>query len=113
MGNYLDQNIVCEEATCQLKTRDAGVYARRCMMPNCSGVMNMEVPDRQLYTQMQYFEKLFDTFSLIKSHPNDADEIQAVLKESHAEIEELSRVVARILDTNSRRWVNMEQLFSF
>lgn len=43
LRRYLDQNVICDEPTCQTKTRMIGVYGRKCLQSNCRGVVSLEV----------------------------------------------------------------------
>ena len=96
-----------------MKTRDFSVYPRKCLSLSCSGAMNMEMTDRQLYTQMQYFEKLFDAESTRDNHSSVLDSVEMLIQENYFEIQELSKVISATLETNSRRWVDLGHLFAF
>lgn len=58
MAKYLDQSVVCEDPACRTRTRACGVYGQRCLMPGCKGIVVLEYSDAQLYTQMQYYERI-------------------------------------------------------
>jgi hypothetical protein len=69
--------------------------------------------DRALYTQLQYFEWLFDYERVLSKNPGSNDLIQACLEQYGSHIGSLSRVVEQYLDTSLRRWVDLGVIFSF
>ncbi|KAJ3276787.1 DNA-directed DNA polymerase alpha catalytic subunit pol1 [Terramyces sp. JEL0728] len=69
LEKYLDQYNICEDPTCNAKTRANGVMGRKCIVSKCQGFMKMEYGDRDLYNQLQYFKKLFQANHLYKLYP--------------------------------------------
>jgi DNA polymerase alpha subunit A len=43
LARYLDQSVTCDDPTCQTKTRFSGVFGRKCLVPKCRGLLNLEV----------------------------------------------------------------------
>lgn len=43
LERYLDQSAICDDSTCRIRTRNVGVYGRKCLQPKCKGLMNLEV----------------------------------------------------------------------
>lgn len=41
-----------------------GVYGERCLVTGCKGTIKFEYPDSALYTQLLYYERLFDVPSV-------------------------------------------------
>lgn len=135
MSCYLDQSVVCDDPTCQTKTRFSGVFGRKCLMPKCRGLLSLQFSDRALYTQLQYFEWLFNFERILKKHPNATgmlllfftlcsyllllylylllDAIQTCLEKYNSHIATLGKTVDQYLDTSLRRWVDMKQIFAF
>jgi DNA polymerase alpha subunit A len=40
---YLDQQVICDESTCQTKTKMHGVFGRKCLVPKCQGLLSLQV----------------------------------------------------------------------
>ncbi|KAJ3366619.1 DNA-directed DNA polymerase alpha catalytic subunit pol1 [Kappamyces sp. JEL0680] len=112
-SRYLDQSVCCDDPTCQSKSRFVGVFGKKCLVPKCRGLLSLEFSDRSLYTQLQYFEWLFDFDRLISKNRGSQDAIQASLEQYSSHITALSRVVGDYLDTSLRRWVDLGVIFSF
>ncbi|KAG8930695.1 DNA-directed DNA polymerase alpha catalytic subunit pol1 [Tulasnella sp. 418] len=43
ISRYYDSWTICDEQTCQSRTRSMNVYGRRCLQPECGGSVRMEV----------------------------------------------------------------------
>ena len=92
-------------------------------MPKCRGFLSLQFSDRALYTQMQYFEWLFNFERILKKHPNQAgeffqlltflDAIQNCLEKCKMHAVSLGKTVDQYLETSLRRWVDMKQIFAF
>ncbi|KAJ3315983.1 DNA polymerase alpha catalytic subunit [Boothiomyces sp. JEL0838] len=74
---YLNQYNVCDDATCNAKTRANGVMGRKCIMSKCQEKIDLLVHQNENYTSV------------------------------------LQSAVEEYLDTNSRHWVNLNEIFSF
>ncbi|KAI8977403.1 DNA polymerase family B-domain-containing protein [Mycotypha africana] len=57
---YYEGWYVCDDVTCNNRTRMLSVFGRRCILDNCRGTMKREYTDKQLYTQLLYFSSIFD-----------------------------------------------------
>ncbi|KAI8892872.1 hypothetical protein BC833DRAFT_610404 [Globomyces pollinis-pini] len=113
MKKYLDQRLVCDDSTCRIETRSIGVFGKRCLVPKCRGYMSMQYSDKDLYTQMQYYERLFDTLHVIQTNPTYTDHLRVIVQDYATHLEVLKKLVDRYLNTNSRRWVDLKQIFCF
>lgn len=60
LRKYYDYWLVCDDHTCQSKTKQQSVRGNNCIM-RCNGRLVQEYDEDQLYTQMKYMETLFDT----------------------------------------------------
>lgn len=50
----------CDDSTCGTKTQQVSVLGSKCMSLGCSGKCKPLYSDHQLYTQLTYFEQLFN-----------------------------------------------------
>eukprot|EP00026_Physarum_polycephalum_P000493 Phypoly_transcript_00494.p1 GENE.Phypoly_transcript_00494~~Phypoly_transcript_00494.p1 ORF type:complete len:1064 (+),score=166.17 Phypoly_transcript_00494:1336-4527(+) len=52
----------CDEHSCKNRTRQSHFYKThcRCIVPGCKGILRPEVTAEQVYTQLQYYQYLFD-----------------------------------------------------
>ncbi|KAI7858123.1 DNA polymerase family B-domain-containing protein [Circinella umbellata] len=57
---YYQGWLVCDDSTCDSRTRSMSVFGRRCLKENCHGAMKREYTDKQLYTQLLYFTTILD-----------------------------------------------------
>jgi DNA polymerase alpha subunit A len=112
MCKYIDQSAVCDDAACRMKTRSCSVFGRRCLVTGCKGFVNLEYSDAKLYTQMQYYEQLFALDSYLAKIEPQEDGMH-IIKKNAQTMDELAAVVERYLNTSSRRWVDLAQIFSF
>jgi DNA polymerase alpha subunit A len=113
IARYYDGWSACTEPSCCAQTRLAGVYARRCLVDGCAGKTELRYGDKALYTQLCYFETLFDvtrTRELTKGRANHAD-ILACSAISGRQLDHLHGVVTRYLERSGRRYVGLDRLF--
>jgi DNA polymerase alpha subunit A len=63
IGRYYSSPFQCDERTCSLKTREFNIKSDgqpACPRKGCSGTMSLEYDKNQLYTQLRYFQDMFD-----------------------------------------------------
>ncbi|KAK4050302.1 DNA-directed DNA polymerase alpha catalytic subunit pol1 [Microbotryomycetes sp. JL201] len=114
ISKFYEGWIVCDEPTCGNRTRMMSVYGRVCLVPNCKGQVHFEYNDNHLYTQLLYFDTLFDVGRIRgKLHSSAGAEIGEILEAQKIALAQLRAVVTKHLDKNGRRWVSMSSLFSF
>jgi DNA polymerase alpha subunit A len=117
--------LVCDDQSCKNRTRMMSVYGRRCLRADCRGSMHYEVrcaasshvlrlrsaqyADSKLYTQLLYFESLFDLTRLTTAPPS----IQSLAASNEALLKAGRASVQRYLDRCGRRYVSLASLFSF
>jgi DNA polymerase alpha subunit A len=106
---YLDQSVVCDDLGCRERTRNVGVYGRKCLKAHCKGVVDLEVSDKDLYNQLRYYEYLFDPSRVETLYPGK----EVVLGAFEAYYQGLGEVVKRYLDCSSRHWVKLDKVFEF
>ncbi|ORX75533.1 hypothetical protein BCR32DRAFT_210201 [Anaeromyces robustus] len=58
---YNNTILVCDE-DCGTRTRQISVYGKKCLYPGCRGSMHYsnDYSDKKLYTQLEYYQYLFD-----------------------------------------------------
>lgn len=140
---YYDGWVVCDDPACRNRTRQIGVYGRRCLVPGCRGVMHPEViintflfiylfyfiyfsvaacvqfSDSNLYTQLTYYSYLFDVDHHLKkmvTNINDVTQIDRARKllSQLMPAFEIQRAVSnKYLKMSARRFVDLSSLFSF
>jgi DNA polymerase alpha subunit A len=98
LNRYLEQRVICDDPACHAQTKATSVFGRKCLVKGCKGLVTLEYSDNQLYTQMQYYERLF-------SLDPSKDAVEALYP--------LSSVVMRFLNVSARRWVSLDQVFGF
>lgn len=59
---YYEGWAVCSDVTCKTRTQKQSLRGNGniCSAPGCRATVTMEYPDSALYTQLKYFESLFD-----------------------------------------------------
>ena len=59
---YYETPYVCDDTTCDCVTYGLGVYGKKCLKRDCYGGMliKRDFNDKMLYTQLSYFQSLFD-----------------------------------------------------
>ena len=122
--------LVCDEATCNNRTRQMSVYGHRCLGPRglahgCSGKMSWEYGEKALYNQLLYLQGMFDadkTLTSLNKAPlvgqagagAEGREKEKVMAENNRERFETAKgVVNRYLDKSGWGWVSMDSLFGF
>ncbi|KAI5895199.1 uncharacterized protein SCHCODRAFT_02572448 [Schizophyllum commune H4-8] len=116
---YYEGWTVCDDPTCGQRTRRMGVYGHNCVREGCQGKVSFEYTDAQLYTQLKYFSSLFDVekaFEIAKSKGNarvEHDKVQGLAAGNVVLLDTLRACTDRYLDMCGRRWVSLNNLFSF
>ncbi|KAK8026626.1 DNA polymerase [Apiospora marii] len=126
-SHYYEGWLVCDDASCGLRTRQMSVYGTRCLGPKglasgCLGRMRYEVGERDIYNQLVYFASLWDvdrarakaqdTEGDRKLTPAEREEIRAMTEHNRVRFDTVRGVVDKYLDKCGRRWVAMDTLFS-
>lgn len=59
---YYESWVICTDVTCKTRTQKQSLRGNGniCSAPGCRALVNMEYPDIALYTQLKFFESLFD-----------------------------------------------------
>ena len=64
-SKYYEGWLVCDDASCGNRTRQMSVYGHRCLGPKglgigCLGRMSYEYTEKMMYSQLLYFQSLWD-----------------------------------------------------
>ena len=111
---YYEGWLVCDDSACQNRTRQMSVYGKRCLQPACRGQTHYEFTNKQLYTQILYFDCLFDVDRIKPSSNAKLDDTIATLIEQNREkFDLIRRSTAGYLKECGRRYVDMQSIFSF
>lgn len=132
-SRYYEGWLVCDDASCGMRTRQMSVYGTRCLGPkglarDCLGRMRYEMGERDIYNQLVYFAGLWDV-DKAKTKANDpavvggGEDAKPVSKEDRDKILVLAEhnrvrfgtvkgVVDKYLDKCGRQWVAMDTLFA-
>lgn len=114
----------CNDALCNHRTRQIGVYGRRCHgTVGCKGVMRYEYTDRELYNQLLYFSSIFNVDKAKKGQLKPLDipgvepvpqgQVEALAEQNRELFSRCSTVPEKYLSNCGRRYVNMGSIFSF
>lgn len=116
---YYEGWLVCSDADCGNRTRQMSVYGKRCLGPQglakgCTGKMNYEYTAKRLSNQLLYYQTLFDVAKAKdKATGKNAEEVKVLADLNKHRFEAIRRVVEKYLDKCGRRWVSMDNIFSF
>jgi DNA polymerase alpha subunit A len=122
LAQYYAGYLVCDDPSCNARTRQISVYGHRCLGPKglatgCLGKMGWEVKEKDVWNQLLYFQSLFDVDRVSKDEAGQGSEKRdrlKVLAETNREsFGACKSVVERWLERNGRQWVQMDTLFSF
>ncbi|KAL8243695.1 hypothetical protein R6Q59_009953 [Mikania micrantha] len=123
-SKYYEGWLVCDDASCGIRTRQMSVYGHRCLGPagkaeGCLGRMHYEYTEKRLYNQLLYFANIFDT-EKTKKNAKERKEYESVrervivLAESNRDdFGTIKGVVDAYLRKCGRQWVEMDSLFGF
>lgn len=106
---YYNGITVCDDSACSQRTKNINMYGHRCSRPGCRGRVNYEYGERELYTQLQYYEHLFDCDKW-KAKAKTPDE--AILCENNRNhLNCVQKVVHRHLKKSGWKYVDLGDLF--
>jgi DNA polymerase alpha subunit A len=123
-NTYYEGWLVCDDASCNHRTRQMSVYGHRCLGPQgraegCLGRMQYEYSEKRLYNQLLYFGGLWDMERAkhrVKSEKAYEGKKERVLVLASSEgfvgvCEDVGRVVEGYKRKCGRLWVDMGGLF--
>ncbi|RPB23617.1 hypothetical protein L211DRAFT_825151 [Terfezia boudieri ATCC MYA-4762] len=116
---YYEGWLVCSDAECGNRTRQMSVYGKRCLGPQglargCTGKMGYEYTAKKLSNQLLYYQTLFDVAKAKdKAVGKNAEEVKVLSDLNKHRFEIIGKVVEKYLDKCGRRWVSMDNIFSF
>ena len=132
-SRYYEGWLVCDDASCGMRTRQMSVYGTRCLGPkglarDCLGRMRYEMSERDIYNQLVYFAGLWDV-DKAKTKANepavvgggedakpvskeDRDKVLILAEHNRVRFGTVKGVVDKYLDKCGRQWVAMDNLFA-
>ncbi|KAK9761960.1 DNA-directed DNA polymerase alpha catalytic subunit pol1 [Basidiobolus ranarum] len=114
ISQYNEGWLVCEDPQCGHRSKSMSVYGRRCLMRH-KGVVAYQYNDTDLYTQLKYYESLFDEDKIRKNAAGTEYEakIQALCTTHRVDATRMKDQVSKYLSKCGRRYVDLAQVFSF
>ncbi|KJE89758.1 DNA polymerase alpha subunit I [Capsaspora owczarzaki ATCC 30864] len=116
IDEYYQGWMKCDDAACQQqRTRQLSVNGRKCLNPGCKGTMRLENTDTKLYTQLLYFQRLFDLQRAFQKIEDSEQRALAVrmIEPYRADIVRVHQHVNATFNKSARQFVNLRSLFSF
>lgn len=103
---YYAGETICDE--CHLETRQLGVMSRKCLNNNgtCPGRVSFKYSSKQLYSQLSYFQSLFDA-----ERANKSAKLKNLAIENSGRYGRATQVICEYLENNGRKFVNMGSIF--
>ncbi|KAI9912451.1 hypothetical protein PsorP6_006539 [Peronosclerospora sorghi] len=113
---YYEAWTVCSDVTCKTRTQKQSLRGNGniCSAAGCRATVTLEYPDRALYTQLKYFESLFDVERAQKKIQEQNDRLvnttlktePPVLSERHnAVLQQLRSQAEEAVHRNDYNWV--------
>ncbi|KAF9984327.1 DNA-directed DNA polymerase alpha catalytic subunit pol1 [Modicella reniformis] len=110
---YYQGWVVCDDQGCRNRTRMVSVIGYRCLVEGCRGTMQKEYSDGRLYTQLSFFSHVFDFEKGLEKIDFDRDGVRSQILENREMIGQLKACSDKYINKSARRFVNLDQLFSF
>jgi hypothetical protein len=60
---YYENWLVCEDTSCGTRTQQQSIVGKMCLARGCHSRVHPEFGDKMLYTQLKYFDVMFDEVS--------------------------------------------------
>ena len=90
------------------------VVGRRCLSEGCRGRMNTEYSAEALYTQISYFDHIFDlTKALEKIDFNKHGAVKVQMEQNRDLVRQLKAAADRYIRKSGQHEVDLSQLFGF
>jgi DNA polymerase alpha subunit A len=126
LAKYYQGWLVCDDASCGLRTRSISVYGHRCLGlkglgHGCSGRMRYEYSEKMLYNQLLYFSSLFNVDKakeqakkvLLNAETETKQKTDVLVECNRERFGTAKDIVKSYLDHNGGQWVDMHTLFGF
>ena len=116
LSKYYLMELACDDESCPVAsrtTRQLSVAGTRCIDPYCRGQMRSVYSDGQLYSQLSYYQHLFDVPAALKKLSDEARPLGEVAFTGHTEAyEAVYAHITKALDKNARKYVDLGALFT-
>ncbi|KAK6521932.1 DNA-directed DNA polymerase alpha catalytic subunit pol1 [Arthrobotrys megalospora] len=117
-SQYYESWLSCEDSSCGNRTRQLGVYGKRCLglqglATGCAGPITYEYSDKMLYNQLLYYSTLFDVErAKMKATAEDRESVTILAERYRTSFGMVSRVISLYQRKCGRSWVQMDGIFS-
>lgn len=116
LKKYYLLELTCEDESCPVSsrtTRQLSVAGTRCVDPYCRGQMRPVYTDGQLYSQLSYYQYLFDVPHALKKLSDTTKEKGDMAVVGHTkDYEIVYNHVDKLLDQSARKHVDLGALFA-
>lgn len=106
---------ICLEPSCKTRSRSTGVYSKKCLVAGCKGKTVSLYSDKDLYTQLSYFEFLVDIERCKEKSKGKAsyEQIEDLTLKNRSELNAMKDVTMKYLSKSGRRYVDLGAMFKF
>eukprot|EP00041_Stephanoeca_diplocostata_P033068 m.1082251 g.1082251 ORF g.1082251 m.1082251 type:complete len:1545 (-) comp24263_c0_seq2:139-4773(-) len=116
VDQYYAMQLTCDDESCPIAsrtTRQVSVAGSRCLDPYCRGTMRPVYTDGALYSQLSYYQFLFDTVHALKQLPEETRGLgQSVITGYTETFAKLYEHVDTYLQRSARKHVDLGALFT-
>ncbi|GJJ73079.1 DNA polymerase alpha subunit A [Entomortierella parvispora] len=106
--------VICDDQSCNNRTRMVSVVGRRCLVKDCRGKMNTEYSAEALYTQLSFFAHIFDlNKALEKVDFNKHGSVRVLIEQNRELVRQLKATAERYIKKSGQHEVDLAQLFGF
>ncbi|MCJ1449944.1 DNA-directed DNA polymerase alpha catalytic subunit pol1 [Mycoblastus sanguinarius] len=118
-SRYYDGYLICDDSSCNNRTRQMSVYGHRCLGPkgraeSCLGRMRYEMSEKDMYNQLLYYRGVWDVEKdAPKGEGEEMEKMKAAAEFNRERFGTCRGVVEGYLKRCGRVWVQMDGLFGF
>ncbi|KAI8978630.1 DNA polymerase family B-domain-containing protein [Pilobolus umbonatus] len=107
---YYNGWFICDDPTCSNRTRDISVAGRRCLSNVCRGIMSREYSNKELHTQLLYFNSIFD-FNNAKEKALNSVPATSIVNKHYDLLQSAKEIVDQYLARSGFCYVSLGSLF--
>merc|ERR1712176_1541955 len=113
LQDYYEGVVKCDDPACGLETRQLSVCGGVCLSRGCNGRMTSMVSEREIQTQLKYFECLFDIGHVTKQlvdnkqnfGSNEKELASMIARTDKLMADELYRICKEQIEECSYNWI--------
>jgi len=113
-GLYYGSALLCDDPSCGLRTQRVSNFGSCCPRNGCGGRLAEEYGEKVLFTQLKYFDSLFDfdrSCKKLEDKISKKDLIDCISREDRSAFSTLHELVKNVLQSNAYNWIS-PNLFS-